>query len=169
MQALSDEIKRLSRELDDKKKLLFRQRLSTIYRLDPTISDIVIDTTATTWSITYEHTTDAFSPLNYLIEDEIDGPPDSKPAVNTVVFGRNDKKYFIKGCIKFSIYRNSRGDLRIINPEYEFDLDMEEQNDLINRYAAEQNIPESFALSVFKYISRNKWDDQSMITYLSVI
>jgi hypothetical protein len=85
-----------------------------------------------------------------------------------VIFGKN-KKYFIKGGIKYNIYKNSTSELRIINSEYDLELDMEEQYSLINRYANNVNIPECLALSVFLYLSDNKWDDLNIITYLSVI
>ncbi len=88
--------------------------------------------------------------------------------VTQISFGKL-KKYFLKGGIKFNIYRNSNGELRIINSDYEFELDLEEQKSLISKYSSNKNVPEWLALKVFLYISYNKWDDRSIINHLSVI
>jgi hypothetical protein len=88
--------------------------------------------------------------------------------ITQISFGKL-KKYFLKGGIKFNIYRNSNGELRIINSDYEFELDLEEQKSLILKYTSNKNVPEWLALKVFLYISYNKWDDRSIINHLSVI
>ena len=86
-----------------------------------------------------------------------------------IIFGKS-KKYFIKGgYVPYNIYKNSAGELRIINSEYDLELDMDEQYELINSYASNINIPECLALSVFLYLADNKWDDLNLITYLSVV
>ena len=122
------------------------------------LSDIVEETSDETVEETSDET----------VEETSDETSDKIEKETYVSFGKN-KKYFIKGCIKYNIYKNSTGELRIINSEYDLELDMEEQYLLINKYANNVNIPESLALSVFLYLSDNKWDDLNIITYLSVV
>jgi hypothetical protein len=103
--------------------------------------------------------------------DELEqhGNPETvEKKITQISFGKL-KKYFLKGGIKFNIYRNSNGELRIINSDYEFELDLEEQKSLILKYASNKNVPEWLAIKVFLYISYNKWDDRSIINHLSVI
>jgi len=183
-------ILKLEKELKDSKEKLFLNRLSKLYdkSLQNCISEIKIDIDQKNndWNICYKHNTKNYSLDNYLYDldttnnassdiknhlYEINKETVEKETVEketVVIFGKN-KKYFIKGGIKYNIYKNSTSELRIINSEYDLELDMEEQYSLINRYANNVNIPECLALSVFLYLSDNKWDDLNIITYLSVI
>ena len=88
---------------------------------------------------------------------------------NEILNEKGNIEDFIKGGIKYNIYKNSKGDLRIINLDYDLELDMDEQYSLIYRYAYNKNIPECIALRIFLYMIYNKWDDDDMTTYLSVV
>ena len=117
--------------------------------------DIYVD--ATTLS---EHTAD--SKTNNLVKK-------SKTEKTTfVTFGKSER-YFIKGGTKYNIYNNSKGELRVVNTEYDSELDIEEQCQLISRYSKNKNLPECMALQIFLYMSYNKWDDLSMAIHLSMI
>jgi hypothetical protein len=70
---------------------------------------------------------------------------------------------------KFNIYRNSNKELRIIANDYEFELDLEENQLLIENYIKNFDIPESFALTIFLHMMYNNWDDESIINYISCI
>ncbi len=85
-----------------------------------------------------------------------------------ISFGKSDK-YFIRGGVKYNIYTNSKGELRIVNTDYDSELDIDEQKSLISKYANNKNIPESFALCILLYMAYNKWDDTSMAIHLSVV
>ena len=180
---------KLEKELKECKQKLFLNRFSKLYKknIQPCISNIKIDIDHKNndWVISYEHYTNYYSINNYTInnaeiyDDNLnykkqDNSPSPKAKTNSeekktiISFGKS-KKYFIIGGIKYNIYRNSSGDLRIINSDYDLELDMEEQYELINNYATNINIPECLALSVFIYLSDNKWDDINLITYLSVV
>jgi hypothetical protein len=195
---LADEIHKLEKIINMKKNMLFLARLSKMCNADlrDTISNIIIniDREESTWTITYTHTTNSYDPndyLNdtYLNEDETEEIVDiisgncttngleeitSKNSdtrykkVTVISFGKH-KKYFIKGGIKLSIYHNSAGELRIINPNYDFELDLDEQKNLITEYSNNKNIPECLALSVFLYMSYNKWDDTSIVNHFGLV
>jgi hypothetical protein len=171
------EIKREIHRLEDRllynKNILFLYRLSKLYKKSSNISDIDIDVDPVnlTWSIQYNHRSNNYS-SNYYDYNNNDEYPDKKSEIckkNTKIsFGKN-KKYFIKGGIAYNIYRNSSDELRIINKDYDLELDMKQQKNLIIRYSKNFDIPEYMALSVLLYISDNKWDDESIIHYLSII
>ena len=160
---------------------------------------IDIDHKNNDWVISYEHYTNNYSINNYTINNaeiydnnlnynkqanNITTKPnnittaepnnittadaDAEKKKTIISFGKS-KKYFIRGGIRYNIYRNSSGDLRIINSDYDLELDMEEQYELISNYANNVNIPECLALSIFIYLSDNNWDDTNLITYLSVV
>jgi hypothetical protein len=177
----------LEKELKECKQKLFLNRFSKLYKknIQPCISNIKIDIDHKNndWVVSYEHYTNNYSINNYTINNaEIynDNLNYNKQANNittdaatekkkTIISFGKSKKYFIRGGIRYNIYRNSSGDLRIINSDYDLELDMEEQYELISSYANNVNIPECLALSVFIYLSDNNWDDTNLITYLSVV
>jgi hypothetical protein len=189
------EIHYLENLLDQKKNALFMRRLMNMFDYEsmdfdtkikyppPTISNIKIfvDTNDNTWNITYTHTTNSYNINDYLYEKSdsdssdteslADEPiPDIKPAskITEISFGKH-KKYFIKGGIKYTIYRNSSKELRIINSDYDIDLDVDKQFSLVTKYSQNSSIPEWFALSVFLYIAEHKWDDVAVAKHFSII
>jgi len=163
----------LEKELEEKRKLLFSNRVKVMYH-GLEISDIKISTDDVKWSIEYTHKTDKYSDVNYLIKNaECSAElktPDSTVVKNTkesrIIVGFNGKKYYIKGGIKLNIYRTKK-EIMIFNPEYDLEIDIDDHIDLIKRYMRNVNIPEAAAISILNYISENKWDDASMIIYLS--
>lgn len=186
---LRNEIIKLEKELHIKKNKLFLLRLEKIagISLENTgISDIkiVLDENENTWNISYNHFTNAYSIDNYRcdnfdsdLEDDSDDNnlEDYSNIENNTVekkskisFGKLNK-YFINGNIKLLVYRNSTGELRIINQEYEFDLDLDQQRKLMEKYSENTNIPEWFAIKVLLFFSHNKWDDKDIITHLSIV
>lgn len=178
MDELRSEILELEKSLDSKKKKLFNMRLAKIYgktneeTIDISNINIVVDPSDNTWQISYLHHTDTYDPSAYAYDESADDSNNEDPTIaarnTSIVFGKA-KKYFIKGGIKLNVYRNSTGELRIINPDYEFDLDLEEQKKLMLHYSENNNLPEWLAIKVLLYISDNKWDDQSIINHFSVI
>ena len=94
---------------------------------------------------------------------------------NTIMFGKSNK-YFIKKNKKFvddvnlHVYKNKTTDeLYIVNKDYEYELDLDEQKLLVTKYSKNYNIPEWFAITVFLYLDVNNWDDESFVNYLSII
>lgn len=170
MDDLRAEILHLEQTLQDKKNILFNARLAKIYGNSDNISNIEIhvDPEDDTWLISYTHQTDKYDPSAYAYNDDSAGDDEYNVHESRISFGKS-KRYFIKGGIKLNVYRNSAGELRIINPDYEFDLDLDEQRSLIDKYAQNKDIPEWMAIKVMLYISDNKWDDQSIINHFSVI
>jgi hypothetical protein len=170
---LKEEILGLMALIEEKKRKLFSDRLASMYpvNISANISDIAIscDTKLGEWSISYTHNTDKYDPDNYVCHDESSDDGSPYPKTSHIILGKSGKKYYLKGGIRFNVYRNSGGELRVTNPEYDFDIDMDEHRALIGRYAADTNIPEACALSIFQYISDNKWDDTAVINYLSVV
>lgn len=183
---LRQEILDLEKVLESKKHTLFLRRLYKMYPKTKTISDIKISTDRNTneWSISYTHTTDSYDPNFYqMTEEEIADVYESSDEeysareqtehtaehlTSHITFGKANK-YFIKGGIKLNVYRNAAGDLRIINPKYEFDLDPDEQRTLIRRYAKNADVPECMAVGILCYIADNKWDDESIVNNLSIV
>ncbi len=165
---LKAEILLLTKQLEEKREILFFNRLANMTPLIDNVSDITINIEdSEDWCISYVHTTDNYDINNYL--PDLDDIPTGMKYTSEISFGKYNRKYFIKGGIKFNIYRNSVGELRVINPEYDFDLDMDEQRALIYSYSKNVNIPEACALAVFLYMNENKWDDAALINYLSVV
>lgn len=172
---LKEEIISLTKVLESKKRQLFLDRFitMTLPKLLAKIKDININTDADAqeWSISYTHDTANYDTVNYIPESDRHGHSDRESVQKTsnISFGKSGKRHFLKGGIKFNIYRNSTGELRVMNPEYDFDIDMEEHKQLIHSYSENIDIPESCALSVFQYIIDNKWDDSAVINYLSIV
>lgn len=172
---LRSEIVLLEKTLTEKKKLLFLSRLETIAGYPFTKSgitdiNITLNQTENTWQIGYLHKTDNFN-SNYYAHSEAsedESEAGGVPKETRVLFGKTNK-YFIKGGIKLNVYRNTAGELRVINPDYEFDLDLDEQRSLVKEYSENYNLPEWFAIATMLYLSDNKWDDQSWINHLSIV
>lgn len=97
---------------------------------------------------------------------------ENKQKTTSVVFGKN-KKYFIRisdeNVSRFKIYKNSMNKLRIINTDYDIELDLSEQDELMNRYSSNIDIPEWFAIKVFMFMKENEWDDENIVIHLSKV
>lgn len=192
---LRSEIFALEKQLKEKKEQLFLSRLTKIVVFsgdDPgdidekkqyaAINDaiekcinnvkIIVDAEEKTWSIHYSHTTDSFDESSYLDEQIEDVQPPikktTKVSMGRMLIGKT-YKYFMKGFACFSVYRNGTDELRIINKEYEYDLDLDDQRALIEKYSEDMNIPEWFAIRIFLFMAKNKWDDEGMINHFSIV
>lgn len=178
---LKNEILELEAVLKKKRDQLFLMRLINMLDkgLYDTISDVKIEVRnvdfnnpkSAGWNISYKHHTKEYDSLDYLYENDTiqEEITNNKMEKTTFVsFGKSDR-YFIKGGVKYNIYNNSKGELRIVNADYDSELDIEEQCQLINKYSKNKNIPECLALQIFLYMSYNKWDDMSMAIHLSIV
>lgn len=131
--------------------------------------DITVDTLEKTWCISYEHHTSRYDPSKYAYNDEsADESDESVEKKTKIEFGKS-RKHFIKGGRKLTVYRNTSGVLRITNPEYEAEIDLEEQKELMGRYATNIHLPEWLAIKTLLYFSDNKWDDDSIIKHFSIV
>jgi hypothetical protein len=178
---LKNEILKLESILKKKRDQLFLMRLVNMLDkgLYDTISEVKIEVgsvdfnnpKSARWNISYKHHTKEYDPLDYLYENDTpqeEIPNNKMEKITFVSFGKSDR-YFIKGGVKYNIYNNSKGELRIVNADYDSELDIEEQCQLINDYSKNKNIPECLALQIFLYMSYNKWDDMSMAIHLSIV
>jgi len=88
-----------------------------------------------------------------------------------ITFGEAENPYIIGTNTRnrFKLYYNSSDILRIINNDYSIELDISEQSDLIDNYSNNPNIPEWFALKIFKFLANNDWKKSHIILYLSII
>lgn len=176
MASLRDDILKLEAELCEKKKLLYLHRLSNIINIDvisnPNIKDLIIsaDKEKKIWQISYTHYTEKYNSYYYATEesDNEEYPVKYTERESKISFGKF-KGYFIKGGVKLNIYKNASRELRIINPDYEFDLDIDEQLNLARGYSENKNLPECLAIKFLLYMSDNNWDDDDIITHFSVI
>lgn len=174
-QDLRKDILQLEEQINIKKKQLFLNRLETISGMSfakSCISHVEINLSSSdnTWNISYNHITDMYNSNDYTYteDSETEENEDIGHKETVISFGKNSK-YFIRGGVKLTIYRNTAGELRVINPDYEFDIDLDEQRQLVQTYADNPNLPEWLAIKVFLYLSDNKWDDQSLINHLSTV
>ena len=174
---LKAEILELEGILESKKKQLFLNRLEKITNCSIAangISDLDIqhDADENTWQISYTHKTDQYSKSMYSYSEDSDLDPDQRiqyvQKETKISFGISNK-YFIKGGIKLNVYRNKTKELRIINPDYEFDLDLDEQKKLVREYSENHNLPEWFAIAIMLYLLDNDWDDSAFINYISIV
>ncbi len=172
-----DDIKRrikiISNELSELKNSLFLNRLTELINFKntplPGVSNIRfhMDQNSNEWRIEYDYSGE-YNPDVYDYEYD-----ESKPTINietTVSFGKKNKYYITRNdsTLPLRIFRNSSKTLIVINSDYAISLDMDEQQNLIERYIT-SNIPEWLALKVFYALKYNGWDDEHIITYLSVV
>ncbi len=164
----------ITNELTVLKRTLFKNRLLDLINLKEHqlrgVSNIrfhIEQFNQDEWIIEYDYSGE-YNPDIYDYEYD-----ENKTNINintTVSFGKKDR-YFVHrndASIPLRIFRNSFKKLRIINSDYSISLDIDEQQNLIERYMT-SNIPEWLALKVFDSIGYNNWDDNDVITYLSVI
>jgi hypothetical protein len=177
---LKIEIAELQLVLSNKKHELFHLRLSEM--IGKTYQDmsqmgvsnvkfeILSDNKSLEWNISYTHYTDMYDENAYI--NSSDSEAETTPAQKTtyINFGKG-KKYYIRGNgnNRFKIYKNSKNDLRIINTDYDIELDLEDQEELIKRYSENKHIPEWLAIKAFSYLSENTWSDEHIINYLSLV
>lgn len=172
------EILSLEKTLLEKKKQLFLNRLEAIAncsfaKVGISNIEIVINALENTWQLSYLHNTLNFNANDYANNEDSEDNENESKTLSTmketrIIFGKLNK-YFIKGGIKLNVYRNTAGELRVHNPDYEFDLDLEEQRILVREYSSNYNLPEWLAIKIMLYLSDNNWDDQSWINHLSVV
>ena len=182
MNELRKEILILETELTEKKKQLFLKRLEKIAGCSFTEGNILNLNISTnleenTWQISYIHHTDKYDVNDYIYAVGTDSEIETPDVVNVfepvskktkIIFGKM-AKYYIKGGIPLNVYRNTTGEIRITNPDYEFDLDLDEQRNLVQSYSENYTLPEWFAIALLLYMSDNKWDDDALITHLSFV
>jgi len=172
---LKNEINQLIETLDAKKNELFNLRLFNMIGKNEEdlklagICNVRFTNDDDEWNISYTHEINCYNENDYInsIDSETETTPLKKSFLMT--FGKG-KKYYIRGNgTRFKIYKNSKNDLRIINVDYDIELDLDEQETLIEKYSENLNIPEWLAIKVFKYMSENDWSDENIISYMSFI
>jgi hypothetical protein len=168
----------LEEQITDHKNKLFMYRLCKLLCKteqqikDANITNLNIFIDDDVWDISYIHTTNDYNSNDYNFDIESEDESDVRLKISNVHFGKA-KKYYIKGNgirqSRFKLYKNSRKDLRIINTDYDIELDMDEQFELIGKYSENKNIPEWLAIKVFLHICENEWQDQHIINYLGTV
>ena len=179
--AIRHEIIKLEQELEEKKNVLFYNRLlkianKTTYDIDiGGISEIDIYLPdENDWEISYIHHTKQFDENNYAHAEDSYEETNVKEKTTQIFFGQMDSRYYIltgenRRASRFKLYYNSDSDLRIINKHYDIELCLEEQDDLINMYCKCVDIPEWLALCVFQFICNNKWQSTHILNYFSKV
>jgi len=175
---LKQEIQELEEQLDTKLAAFFIIRLRKMLGVseqglaDWGITDVSISIDTDSWVIGYTHTTEKYNENNYNCGDESETEVESKPKTSKILFG-NDDRYFLSGqntrVGRFKIYTNSQKTLRVINSDYDIELDKDAQSDLIRQYSENKDIPEWAALKFFTYMCDNKWDSDSIIKHLGTL
>jgi hypothetical protein len=191
---IKNKLKSLNEEIKYLKNNLFIHRLFTLLNMnneeliESGVQNIkLIIEEDNLWKITYTHFTKEYNEANYnnpnedsdedrKITEEIMSNKDIHSKVSDVSFGimdynMNRVKYYISinGPSRFNIYRKSNNNLAIINKDFDLELDIEDQIELISRYSYNKHIPEFLALRVFLYMRNNEWDDDDIITYFTAI
>lgn len=174
---IESEICSLKKIIQEKKKKLFMIRIKKILDIKNNFSMIeginYINFTSeenNKWCINYTHLTNNFDTNNYNYNIDSDIETESKIKKTNVYFGKS-KKYYLKGVRsnQFKIYRNSKKQLRILNSDYNIELDLDEQYELITKYSKNYDIAEWLALRVFIFIAENEWSDENFVTHFSSI
>jgi len=177
MDDLRQEILTLERQLTHKKQHLFILRFYKLIKmtekdlLDLGITNMKLCIFRTRWEIQYDHYTDKYDENYYNHGDDSNSEAYIYAKKSHIQFGL-DKKYYIKNNNKptrFKIYRNLRNELRLINMDYDIDLDLEEQYELIQKYIDDKCIPEWLALYIFMYLNINDWQDIHLINHLNIV
>jgi len=177
---LKNRILVLEKELNALRQQLFLGRLYNIIGMfEKTVMDwgvsninIVVNNLDLEWRIKYDHHTDKYNVNDYNNSADSDEETEIKEKKTTVSFGVSNK-YYIKTSstqyIRFKIYMNSKKELRIINEYYDIELDLEEQEVLLERYANNKNIPEWLAIRFFRFMSENEWYNEEIIHHFSFV
>jgi hypothetical protein len=169
----------LEKKITDQKKNLSMLRLCKLLGISEQsieslgIKKIKFDIGVDTWNITYIHHTNKYDENDYDFDSDSEGETEVCPKTTQIRFGKT-LKYYIKRpsgirSTRFKLYRNSKKELRVINTDYDIELDMDEQMELIHKYSENKNIPEWMALKVIIYICENEWQDNHIINYFKII
>lgn len=163
------QIEKLQQVIDEKKEELFLHRLGKITKCEFRTGDkynIAYERISSSWSISYDFETDKYDVNDYNYNSDSETEIAVKKKRCRITFGKNSNRYFIKGngirSNRFKIYRNSRGLLRIINHDYNAEIDLTEQKDLLMGYGSNKDLPEWLAVRVFMYIFTHEWSDDSI-------
>jgi hypothetical protein len=164
---LKTEILHLEEQLDNKLTEFFLIRFRKMLGIsnqglkDSGVTSITINIDIDSWVIGYTHKTNHYNENNYNCGDESETEVESKPKISKILFGHSDT-YFLSGqnthVGRFKIYTNSQKTLRVINSDYDIELDRDAQSELIRQYTENNAIPEWIALKFFTYMCDNKWD-----------
>jgi hypothetical protein len=175
---LKEEILELESVLEDKRDTFFKARLYKLIGIPGQeliswgISDIVLGIYDNEWTIAYKHETTEYNENNYNYDGDSETETEPREKRSGVSFGEKSK-LFLKGKGyrqgRFKLYRNSRKEIRVINTDYNFELDTEEQLQLIRTYSNDRHIPEWLALKVFLYMCENGWNSEHIIQHLGTV
>lgn len=181
MQKLREQILELEIKLSVKKNKLFKKRLECIVNTtnlqNANIKYINIQSCAEKqeWCITYTHktyiTNEHIYDIDYYLSGDYNETKSLEENVTKISFGKRNKYFIESNSVKdrFDIYKNGSGEMRIINLEYEFLLDLDEQRKLMEFYSKNYNVPEWFAIAILLFIEKNDWDDEAFINYISIV
>lgn len=126
------------------------------------------------WYISYLHHTDNYNVNDYILHEDSEVENEDKAKDTNITFGyetQNGKpKYYIKGNsqTRFKVYRTNKKSLSIVNTDYDVDLDIDEQTELIEKYSNNNNIPEWLALKILLYFRENEWENSNIVAYFSI-
>lgn len=175
---LKDYILKVETELEKMKKQLFRLRLYKLLGITENqlstlgVSNLEMMVYDDEWSISYNHYTNKYDENNYNYADDSDAETEPREKNTNICFGETDK-LFLRGkgirMTRFKLYRNSRNELRIINKDYNLELDTESQQELIGNYSRNKHIPEWLALRIFLYMCEHAWESENLIQYLGIV
>jgi hypothetical protein len=124
------------------------------------------------WALSYAHATEQFCVNDYANSEESDDE-DARVAPRTtkVTLGWSaDGGYHFKGSgkINLKIYtHNASGSLRVINAHYRMELSIDEQTNLMRRYAKNKNVPEWLGISTLLTLQEYKWGNLDLVRYLT--
>jgi hypothetical protein len=171
---LRSAIIQLKRELEKKTTQLFALRFKNIVKTDAYVDIEFAMFSPVDWSISYSIDVN-YNIANYLPDcDDTTGATGAAETADTrqrVSFGFYKGKHFIKlqndEHQRFGLYRNSKKELRLINKDYDTDLDLDEQSELINRYSRNTNIPEYIAVRFFLFVIVNRWTDEGIFYHFT--
>ncbi len=174
---LLNEIKELETSLQQKKTQLFYNRFIQLLELTDDeiksmgVSNIVINTDAKYWSISYTHTTNQYSENNYLHEIDSEMEIIPYPKITHIKYGFSANSYFIQGLDRnrFTIYTKGSNLVRIINKDYNIELDISDQLILMDDYSKNKDIPEWLIVLTVLQMNKHEWNGDDMCIYLSVI
>lgn len=168
----------LEAELKIERDKFFKLRLykllgtSNIRLSDLNVSNLSIVVDPERWVIAYDHSTKLYDENNYNHADDSDTEVELRDKTTHISFGYDNKLFLIGKNIRvsrFKLYRNSRKELRIINNDYSFELDTDDQKKLISAYRKNKHIPEWLALNVFLYMCEHQWESNNIIRYLGTV
>lgn len=176
---LKENIIDLTDQLDGMYTKLFLMRFLKIIKsseeelLAGGVSNLEFHITPNEWKISYDHETDNFNGNNYNYHSDSDDEEiKDRIKISNVEFGMA-RKYYIKGTnirsTRFKIYKNSKKELRIINADYDIELDLDDQYSLVKKYTNNYTIPEWVAIRFFLYMAKNDLESEDIINHFDVL